>query len=139
MIYIGSDHAGFHLKCEIMDALDCEYIDLGTDSNTCCDYPIYAKNVCKAVLESVDNRGILICGTGTGMSICANKFLGIRAANCWSVEIASLAREHNDINVLCLGARFIPASVAIEIVRSFIYTPFSKESRHKRRLKMIEG
>ena len=139
MIYIASDHAGFQLKREITNSFDCEYIDLGTDSDVSCDYPIYAHDVCKRVLESVYNRGILICGTGTGMSICANKVSGIRAANCWSAEIAALAREHNNINVLCLGARFISASVALDIVHSFIYTQFSKEPRHIKRLDMIEN
>ena len=139
MIYIGADHAGFELKQKIIDKFTGRFVNLGTDSTASCDYPIFAKNVCLAVLRSVENRGILICGTGTGMSICANKFSGIRAANCWNSELVALAREHNNINVLCIGARFITENIAIDMVSTFLNTQFSQEPRHIRRLEIVDG
>lgn len=139
MIYIGADHAGFELKQKVIDKFTGRFVNLGTDSTASCDYPIFAKNVCLAVLRSVENRGILICGTGTGMSICANKFSGIRAANCWNPDLVALAREHNNINVLCIGARFITENVAIDMVSTFLNTQFSQEPRHIRRLEIVDG
>ena len=138
MIYIGADHAGFQLKGDICRVFPNQFIDLGTNSADSCDYPVIAKAVCSAVIESPENMGILICGTGTGMSICANKHKNIRAANCWTSEIARLAREHNNANILCLGARFISTNAAIDIVNTFLNTKFSEEPRHRRRLDLIE-
>ena len=141
MIAIGSDHGGFELKKEIMAHLDArglEYKDFGTYSDASCDYPVYGKAVAKAVASGECERGIIICGTGIGISIAANKVHGIRAALCGDCFSAEAARQHNDANVLALGARVVGPGLALKIVDTFLNTPFSNGERHLRRISMIE-
>lgn len=140
-IAIGSDHGGFEYKKEIISMLTEQghnVKDFGTYTTDSCDYPEYAKSVAKAVADNVYERGILICGTGIGMSIVSNKFKGIRAALCSDTFSAKATREHNDSNILCLGARVISLDLAKEITSIWIDTPFSNEERHIRRINMIE-
>ena len=141
MIAIGSDHGGFELKKEIMAHLDArglEYKDFGTYSDASCDYPAYGKAVAKAVASGECERGIIICGTGIGISIAANKVHGIRAALCGDCFSAEATRQHNDANVLALGARVVGPGLALKIVDTFLDTPFSNSERHIRRIEMIE-
>lgn len=141
MIAIGSDHGGFELKKEIMAHLDArglEYKDFGTYSDASCDYPVYGKAVAKAVASGECERGIIICGTGIGISIAANKVHGIRAALCGDCFSAEATRQHNDANVLALGARVVGPGLALKIVDTFLDTPFSNSERHIRRIEMIE-
>ena len=141
MIAIGSDHGGFELKKEIMAHLDArglEYKDFGTYSDASCDYPVYGKAVAKAVASGECERGIIICGTGIGISIAANKVHGIRAALCGDCFSAEAARQHNDANVLALGARVVGPGLALKIVDTFLDTPFSNGERHIHRIEMIE-
>lgn len=141
MIAIGSDHGGFELKKEIMAHLDArglEYKDFGTYSDASCDYPVYGKAVAKAVASGECERGIIICGTGIGISIAANKVHGIRAALCGDCFSAEAARQHNDANVLALGARVVGPGLALKIVDTFLDTPFSNSERHIHRISMIE-
>lgn len=141
MIAIGSDHGGFELKKEVMAHLDArglEYKDFGTYSDASCDYPVYGKAVAKAVASGECERGIIICGTGIGISIAANKVRGIRAALCGDCFSAEATRQHNDANVLALGARVVGPGLALKIVDTFLDTPFSNGERHIRRIEMIE-
>ena len=141
MIAIGSDHGGFELKKEVMAHLDArglEYKDFGTYSDASCDYPMYGKAVAKAVASGECERGIIICGTGIGISIAANKVHGIRAALCGDCFSAEATRQHNDANVLALGARVVGPGLALKIVDTFLDTPFSNGERHIRRIEMIE-
>jgi len=141
MIAIGSDHGGYALKGEIIRHLEkrgLEYKDFGTYSEASCDYPIYAKAVAKAVASGECEKGIIICGTGIGVSITANKIRGIRAALCGDCFSAEATRQHNDANVLTLGARVTGAGLALKIVDTFLDTPFSGDERHVRRISMIE-
>lgn len=141
MIAIGSDHGGFELKKEVMAHLDVrglEYKDFGTYSDASCDYPVYGKAVAKAVASGECERGIIICGTGIGISIAANKVHGIRAALCGDCFSAEATRQHNDANVLALGARVVGPGLALKIVDTFLDTPFSNGERHIRRIEMIE-
>ena len=141
MIAIGSDHGGFELKKEIMAHLDArglEYKDFGTYSDASCDYPVYGKAVANAVASGECERGIIICGTGIGISIAANKVHGIRAALCGDCFSAEATRQHNDANVLALGARVVGPGLALKIVDTFLDTPFSNGERHIRRISMIE-
>ena len=141
MIAIGSDHGGFELKKEIMAHLDArglEYKDFGTYSDASCDYPVYGKAVAKAVASGECERGIIICGTGIGISIAANKVHGIRAALCGDCFSAEATRQHNNANVLALGARVVGPGLALKIVDTFLDTPFSNSERHIRRIEMIE-
>lgn len=141
MIAIGSDHGGFELKKEIMAHLDArglEYKDFGTYSDASCDYPVYGKAVAHAVASGECERGIIICGTGIGISITANKIPGIRAALCGDCFSAEATRQHNDANVLALGARVVGPGLAMKIVDTFLDTPFSNDERHVRRIAMIE-
>ena len=141
MIAIGSDHGGFELKKEIMAHLDArglEYKVFGTYSDASCDYPVYGKAVANAVASGECERGIIICGTGIGISITANKVHGIRAALCGDCFSAEATRQHNDANVLALGARVIGPGLALKIVDTFLDTPFSNSERHIRRIEMIE-
>ena len=141
MIAIGCDHGGYELKSEIIRYFinnDIPYLDLGTNSNESTDYPKYAKLVCNAILAGVCDKGILICGTGIGISIAANRFKGIRAALCGDCFSAEATREHNDANVLALGARVTGAGLAIKIVETFLNTPFSEDERHVNRFRQIE-
>lgn len=141
MVAIGCDHGGFQLKNEIIKHLkeqNIEYQDFGTFSEESTDYPVYAKAVAKAILDGVCERGILICGTGIGISITANKFKGIRAALCGDCFSAQATREHNDANILALGARVTGSGLALKIVDTFLNTPFSNDERHLNRLNQIE-
>lgn len=141
MIALGSDHGGYKLKEEIkkyLDEIDIEYKDFGTDSEDRCDYPIYAEEVAKAVQKKECEKGILICGTGFGVSIVANKFKGIRCASCWNEEVAKLLKGHNNANIIALPGRFINISQAIVILRAWIATEFMG-GRHSERLQMIEN
>ena len=138
-IILGSDHAGFELKEEIkkfLEKLDYEYEDLGTHSKEPCDYPKTAFEVAKKVAET-NSTGILMCGSGLGETIVANKVKGIRAANCFNEYTAKMSREHNNSNILCLGARGLKTDEAKNITKIWLTTPFSNEERHKRRIKQI--
>ncbi len=138
-IAIAADHGGFEYKNEIIKHLSgYEVKDFGTFSEESCDYPEFAKKVALEVASGNYDRGILICGTGIGMSICANKVKGIRAALCSDKFSAKATREHNDSNILCMGARVIDLPLAIEITDIWLSTPFSNEERHIRRIGMIE-
>jgi len=137
-IFIGNDHAGKDLKDFLINFLkenyqEIEVINLGTDSYESCDYPDYAKEVSLNVLREEDSIGILICGTGIGMSIAANKIRGIRAALCYNSTAAKLARQHNNANILCLGQRIIGFELAKDIVDTFIKTEF-EGNRHLNRI-----
>lgn len=140
MIAIGADHGGYQLKEEIKKYLEekgIEYKDFGTDSEERTDYPIYGEPVIKAVQSKEYDKGILICGTGFGMTILANKFKGIRCASCWNEEVAKLLKAHNDANILALPGRFINISQAVAILRAWLGTEFMG-GRHTERLQMIE-
>ena len=141
MIAIGCDHGAFALKQALMKHLDkrgLAYKDFGTYTEDSCDYPIYAKAVAKAVASGECERGILLCGTGIGVSITANKVPGIRAALCGDCFSAEATRLHNDANILCMGARVVGEGLALKIADIFLDTPFSEDERHKRRIAMIE-
>ena len=141
MIAIGSDHGGFELKEKLMEHLSergLEYKDFGTYSSESCDYPVYAKAVANAVASGECDRGIIICGTGIGVSITANKVRGIRAALCGDCFSAEATRQHNDANVLCMGARVVGEGLALKIADTFLDTPFSNDERHIHRISMIE-
>ena len=141
MIAIGSDHGGFELKKKLMEHLSergLEYKDFGTYSSASCDYPVYAKAVANAVASGECDRGIIICGTGIGVSITANKVRCIRAALCGDCFSAEATRQHNDANVLCMGARVVGEGLALKIADTFLDTPFSNDERHIRRISMIE-
>ncbi len=139
-VALGCDHAGFDLKEKIKKHLETNNIavkDFGTYSSESTDYAIYAAKVGHAVAEGETDLGILCCGTGMGISIAANKVKGVRAACCYSSEIAVLSRTHNDANVLALGSRFIDHDQALTIVDTFISTKFSGEERHIKRINQI--
>jgi len=138
-VAIGSDHAGFEYKEMIKKYLEekgFEVLDMGTYSNERTDYPIYAEKVAKAVSNGEADRGILICGTGIGMSITANKIKGIRAALCPNDFMAKMARKHNNANILCLGQRVVGTDHALSIVDTFFSTDF-EGGRHQNRLVLI--
>lgn len=140
MIAIGCDHGGYELKLEIIKHLrdrGIECRDMGCNSTEACDYPVYAKAVAEEVSENRCELGILICGTGIGMSMAANKQKGIRAANVADCFSAKATREHNNANILCLGARTLGLGLALMIVDTFIDTPFSEDERHIRRINML--
>ncbi|MDO8685066.1 MAG: ribose 5-phosphate isomerase B [Clostridiales bacterium] len=140
-IAIGSDHGGFKLKKEILDFLSGkghQIIDFGTDTDTCSsDYPDYALLVCEAVTSGKSEKGIVICGTGLGISMAANKVRGIRAALCTDSYMARMSREHNDANILALGGRVIGPGLALDIVEIWLSTAFSGELRHANRVNKI--
>jgi ribose 5-phosphate isomerase B len=138
-IAIGADHAGFALKEDIKKALaeiGLPAEDFGTGSSDSVDYPDFAERVAQGVAAGQFDRGILICGTGIGMAIAANKIPGIRAATVTDTDMARLSREHNDANVLAIGARILDRKKALEIVRIFLETPFAGD-RHQRRIDKI--
>ncbi len=140
-IAIGADHGGYEYKNQIIEMLKNNGYtvkDFGTNSAESCHYPEFAKRVAAAVASKEFDRGIFICGTGIGMSIVANKQKGIRAALCSDLFSAKATREHNDSNILCLGARVIDIRLAIQITEVWLNTPFSNEERHLRRIGMIE-
>ena len=136
-LHIGSDHAGFALKQELIEQLKASYdiVDHGPGSEESVDYPDYAHPVARAVQEE-GVLGILICGSANGVAMTANKYVGIRAAICWKTEIAALARQHNDANVLCIPARFVSEEEAKQITQTFLNTPF-EGGRHANRVNKI--
>lgn len=141
MIAIGCDQGGYALKQEIMKHLEerkLEYKDFGSYSEASVDYPEYGKAVANAVASGECERGILICGTGIGISIAANKVKGIRAALCTDCFMAEATRLHNDANILALGGRVVGAGLALKIVDTFLDTEFSNEERHIRRIAQLE-
>ena len=144
-IALGADHAGVKLKNELKDVFDKafstgtvkhSYVDFGTDSTASVDYPIFAQQVAEGVSSGAFERGILVCGSGIGMSIAANKVTGVRAALVHDVESARLCREHNNANVLALAGRTLASETADDIVQTFLTTPFA-EGRHQRRIDKI--
>ena len=141
-IAIGSDHAGYNLKQDViklLEELGHQVYDAGAYSTESSDYPDFAAIVGRMVADGEADLGILICGTGIGMSIAANKIKGVRAAACYDVFTARMAREHNDANVLCLGAWVIGRGVAMEVVKTFLESSFSGAERHQRRLAKIKA
>lgn len=139
MIHIGADHAGFDLKNLIMEYLEknnLAYSDHGTFSAESVDYPDFAHPVAAAVESNPDSMGILICGSANGVCITANKHQGIRAALCWNEEVAKLARQHNDANIICIPARFVDSKVAEAMVSAFLNTAF-EGGRHQNRVNKI--
>ncbi len=140
-VAVGSDHGGFEYKESIIKFLqskniDC--IDIGTYSKDSCDYPVIAKKLCEKILSGEADRGILICGTGIGMSIAANKIKGIRAALCHDTFSARATRAHNNSNVLCMGERVIGECLALDIVDMWLKTDF-EGGRHQKRIDMLEA
>ncbi len=142
MIALGSDQAGYELKQEIIAYLEekgLEYKDYGSYSAEPVDYPVYGKKVAHAVADGECEKGILICGTGIGISIAANKVKGVRAALCSDCFSAEATRLHNDANIVAFGARVVGAGLAVKIVDTFLNTEFSGAERHVRRVEMIEN
>jgi len=138
-IALAADHAGYEEKEKLkseLDTLGVEYTDMGTDSNASVDYPDYARKVAEAVAKGDFERGILLCGSGAGMAIAANKVPGIRSAVAWNEEIARLSREHNNTNVLALAARFTADYEIKNIVKAWLETEFDA-GRHERRVEKI--
>jgi ribose 5-phosphate isomerase B len=138
-VALGADHAGVPLKDAVRALLELRGIDvqdLGTTGTESVDYPDYAAAVARAIVGRTADLGVLVCGTGIGMAIAANKFAGIRAASVVDLESARLARQHNDANVLALGARVTAPDTALQIVRTFLDTPFAG-GRHQRRIEKI--
>ena len=141
MIAVGCDHGGYPLKLAVLAYLKehgLEYWDLGCDSAEAADYPLYGKAVGRAVAQGICEKGIVICSTGIGISIAANKVPGIRCALCGDTFSARATRQHNDANVLALGALVTGAGLALEIVDIFLSTPFSGAERHRRRIAQLE-
>jgi ribose 5-phosphate isomerase B len=139
LIAIGSDHAGFCLKQKIISKFEClgySFKDFGTHSEDSVDYPDIIHPLANAVNKNVFKRGIIICGTGNGVAMTANKYSNIRAAVCWSAEVAKLARLHNNANIVSLPARIISKDIAFEIVQIFLSTEF-ENGRHERRVDKI--
>ena len=138
-ITVGCDHAAVEMKAQVIEHLRArgiDVIDVGTNSSDSCNYPDFARAVCKNVQDGVTELGILICGTGIGMSMAANKHRGIRAAVCSDTFSARLTRQHNDANVLCFGARVVGIGLACDLVDSFIDADF-EGGKHQRRVDMI--
>ena len=140
-IAIASDHAGYNLKQYLIDSLGEEITikDFGTDSEESCDFPDFASEVSDFVLNNEDYRGVLICGSGVGMSIAANKISGIRAANVSDVDTAVQSVEHNNTNVLCLGSNNVNEGEAVKIVNSFLSALFLNEENYVRRVNKFEN
>ena len=141
MIALGCDHGGYELMQEVKKHLEergLEYKDFGCNGPESLDYPDYGKKVAQAIVDGECEKGILICGTGIGISITANKFKGIRAALCTDCFTAEATRLHNDANILAMGGRVVGPGLALKIVDTFLDTPFSGDERHIRRINMIE-
>lgn len=141
MVALACDHGGYELKLVIKEYLEnnkIEYVDLGCDGESV-DYPVYAKKLGKAIQDGECTQGILICGTGVGISIVANKMKGIRCALCSDCFTAEATRLHNDSNVIALGGRVVGPELAIKLVDTFLNTEFSGEERHINRINMIEA
>jgi ribose 5-phosphate isomerase B len=139
-LVIASDHAGYNLKNYIVNNLKKEinFKDFGTESDESCDFPDFTKEVCDSVLNNESTRGLLICGSGVGMSIAANKFRGIREANVVDVETAKQSVEHNDVNVLCIGSKNVNKKNILDIIESFLEAEFIQEERYIRRISKLE-
>lgn len=140
-IYIGSDHAGFDLKEKLKDYLrkqDYAFEDIGTYSKEPVDYPDIAKSLIMKITSGMDNKGILICATGIGMTIAANRDNMIRAALCQDVRTAKMSREHNDANILVMGSEIVSDEMSRQITKTFLETKFSNEERHKRRIDKLD-
>lgn len=141
MIAIGSDHGGYELKESVKRYLDekkIPYQDMGCDSKASVDYPVYGHAVAKAVADGTCEKGIVICTTGIGISMAANKVHGVRCALCSDTLSAKMTRLHNDANVLALGGGMLGVNLALDIVETFLNTPFSGEEKHRRRVEAIE-
>ena len=141
MIALGCDHGGYELKQEVIKYLEknqITYRDYGCFDMQSVDYPIYARKVAKAIQVGECEKGILICGTGIGISIAANKCKGIRAALCSDCFSAEATRQHNDANILVMGGRVVGPGLAVKIVDTFLNTEFSGDERHARRISLIE-
>ena len=140
-IAVASDHAGYGLKQYLIDNLDEEVSikDFGTDSDDSCDFPDFAKEVSQFVLDNEGYKGVLICGSGVGMSIAANKIPGIRAANVTDVDTAIQSVEHNNANILCLGANNVTESLAVSIISSFLSASFLNDEKYIRRVNKFEN
>ena len=141
-IALGSDHGGYELKCRIirlLEKLGYEYEDFGCYSTDSCDYRIYGEAAARAVASGQCDRGIVICTTGIGISMAANKVGGIRSAHCADTVEARLTREHNDANMLAIGAGFTGELLALEMVDVFLATPFSEGERHARRVAKVNA
>ncbi|PYQ02747.1 MAG: ribose 5-phosphate isomerase B [Acidobacteria bacterium] len=141
-IVVGADHAGYLLKQEVAEALrqaGHEVLDVGTNSTAPVDYPDSAEAVAKAVMDGRSERGVLICGSGVGASVAANKLPGIRAAVCHDTYSAHQGVEHDDMNVLVLGGRIVGTALALELVRAFVAARFTGEERHVRRLGKVKA
>jgi ribose 5-phosphate isomerase B len=139
-IQIGSDHAGFELKSKVIEFLKArglEVQDFGTYSTDSMDYPDVAHPVANAVLTDINSLGILICGSGNGVCLTANKHQGIRAALCWLPELGALARQHNNANILCLPARFVSENLALEITAAYLDAEF-EGGRHQNRVNKVD-
>lgn len=142
MISIGSDHGGYDLKMAVISHLEkrgFECRDFGCYDKNSCDYPEFGRAAAEAVASGECDRGIVVCTTGIGISIAANKVKGIRCALCTSTELAKMTRLHNNANMLALGASAVSEELAMEIVDMFLDTEFSNEERHQRRIDKIEG
>ena len=140
-IAIGSDHAGFKLKQQLISYLKrhgLAYKDFGTDSEASCDYPDFAFPVARAVAAGRFERGVLICGSGVGVTITANRVKGIRAVNVNNLYTARQSREHGDANVLCLAGKRLPTPKALRILEVWLQTPFSGDERHLRRIRKLD-
>jgi ribose 5-phosphate isomerase B len=140
-ILLGSDHAGFALKALLKNALESDgynVADVGCADEKSCDYPVFARQLCERILSAEASRGILICGTGLGMSMAANRYRGIRAALCTTEFHARMSRAHNDSNVLVMGGRVTGSELALAILKTWLETPFEGD-RHQRRINLIEG
>ena len=140
-ILIASDHGGLRLKNELVGLLEKAghaVEDLGTKTEASCDYPDFAHQVAKGVADGASERGILVCGTGVGMSIAANRHAGVRAVVCSDTYTATLSRSHNDANILCIGERVVGSGLAWEIVSAWLAEPASSEERHTKRRSKIE-
>jgi ribose 5-phosphate isomerase B len=140
LIAVGADHAGYDLKVDVirfLEELGHEVMDLGTHSTTPVDYPEYAKQVGRAVQQGKAERGVLVCGSGVGACIAANKLRGIRAALCHDTYTAHQGVEHDDVNVLCLGGRVVGPALACDILRTWLAARYSGEPRHQRRIDQI--
>jgi ribose 5-phosphate isomerase B len=141
-IAVGCDHAGFPLKAPVVEELKRrgqEVVDLGTNSTDAVDYPDVAQKVAEGVMRGEADRGLIICGSGVGATIAANKVPGVRAAMCHDTYSARQGVEHDDMNVLCLGARVIGEELALDVVRSWLGAAFSGEARHARRLNKVKA
>ena len=139
-IVIGCDHAGYNIKGLVKKHIEekgYEVIDVGTNSSDSCHYPVYASALCEKILGGEAELGILICGTGIGMSMAANKHKGIRAACCSDVFSARLTREHNDANVLCFGERVVGAGLALDLVDAFLGAEYLNNGNHVTRVAML--